>query len=539
MRAPTKTWNSLALTTRLTVLFALSMLIALATGGIVTIVSLSTYLTNQQDAQLSAAARVLGPNAANLEDYSQLYKMLPNDYYVYVHFMKSFNKPDREFVTDTTKREAGVPTFSSLPTEKDIPAIATSSSLIMPGTTVPSTKEGQNWRILSIMLTQNKKVAGAVTVGLSMAPQKNMIQALTITVMISTLIIAMVGTFLSNILVGRAFRPLHQIESVANKIAAGDLSKRIPPAPTTTEVGSLSNSLNIMLSHLEQAFSAVELSERKMRRFVSDASHELRTPTAAIRGYAELYRMGGVEPERQAEVMARIESEATRMGNMVQDLLTLARLDEHRPMVFERTDLTAIARNALSDQTVIDSERPVALLNLGNESIEDVLPVYAVVDSEKISQVIANLLSNVRQHTPPRTAVEIAVGYRMWPDEMGRNLRVSEASKIPAYQRCAVIEVRDHGLGVDPENAEKVFERFFRADASRVRTTGGTGLGLAIVSGIVSAHNGTVAMLTTPGGGATVRIKLPCQAPHVPAESTMHTRSKPTPPPPPPPPPST
>lgn len=539
MRAPTKTWNSLALTTRLTVLFALSMLIALATGGIVTIVSLSTYLTNQQDAQLSAAARVLGPNAANLEDYSQLYKMLPNDYYVYVHFMKSFNKPDREFVTDTTKREAGVPTFSSLPTEKDIPAIATSSSLIMPGTTVPSTKEGQNWRILSIMLSQNKKVAGAVTVGLSMAPQKNMIQALTITVMISTLIIAMVGTFLSNILVGRAFRPLHQIESVANKIAAGDLSKRIPPAPTTTEVGSLSNSLNIMLSHLEQAFSAVELSERKMRRFVSDASHELRTPTAAIRGYAELYRMGGVEPERQAEVMARIESEATRMGNMVQDLLTLARLDEHRPMVFERTDLTAIARNALSDQTVIDSERPVALLNLGNESIEDVLPVYAVVDSEKISQVIANLLSNVRQHTPPRTAVEIAVGYRMWPDEMGRNLRVSEASKIPAYQRCAVIEVRDHGLGVDPENAEKVFERFFRADASRVRTTGGTGLGLAIVSGIVSAHNGTVAMLTTPGGGATVRIKLPCQAPHVPAESTMHTRSKPTPPPPPPPPPST
>lgn len=538
MSAPTRTWSSLALTTRLTVLFALSMLLALATGGIVTIVSLSTYLTNQQDAQLSAAARVLGPNAANLEDYSQLYKMLPNDYYVYVHFMKSFNKPDREFVTDTTKREAGVPTFDSLPTEAEIPSITTASSLIMPGTTVPSTKEGQNWRILSIMLTQNKKVAGAVTVGLSMAPQKNMIQALTITVMISTLIIAMVGTFLTNILVGRAFRPLHQIENVANKIAAGDLTKRIPPAPTTTEVGSLSNSLNVMLSHLEQAFSAAELSERKMRRFVSDASHELRTPTAAIRGYAELSRMGGVGPERQTEVMARIEAEATRMGNMVQDLLTLARLDEHRPMVFERTDITALARNALSDQTVIDPNRPVALLNLENESLEDVFPVYAVIDSEKVSQVIANLLSNVRQHTPPRTAVEIAVGYRMWPDETGRNLRVAEASKIPAYQRCAVIEVRDHGLGVDPENAEKVFERFFRADASRVRTTGGTGLGLAIVSGIVSAHNGTVAMLTTSGGGATVRIKLPCQAAHVAAESSIHTRTKQAPPPPPPPPPS-
>ncbi|WP_338106838.1 HAMP domain-containing sensor histidine kinase [Mobiluncus porci] len=536
MRAPAKMWNSLALTTRLTVLFALSILFALATGGVVTVVSLSTYLTNQQDAQLSAAARVLGPNAANLEDYTQLYKMLPNDYYVYVHYMKNVNRKDREFVTDTTKREAGVPTFDSLPTEEEIPSIATASSLVMPGTTVPSTKEGQNWRILSIMLTQNKEVAGAVTVGLSMAPQKNMLQAVTFTVTISTLIIALVGTLLTNYLVGRAFRPLHQIENVANKIAAGDLTRRIPPAPTTTEVGSLSNSLNVMLSHLEQAFSAVELSERKMRRFVSDASHELRTPTAAIRGYAELSRMGGVGPERQAEVMARIESEATRMGNMVQDLLTLARLDEHRPMVFERTDITALARNSLSDQAVIDPDRPVALLNLENEELEDVFSVYAVVDSEKISQVIANLLSNVRQHTPPGTAIEIAVGYRMWPDETGRNLRVAEASKIPAYQRCAVIEVRDHGPGVDPENAEKVFERFFRADASRVRTTGGTGLGLAIVSGIVSAHNGTVAMLTTPGGGATVRIKVPCQAAHVVAESgNSGKKTKVMPPPPPPP----
>lgn len=536
MRAPGKIWNSLALTTRLTVLFALSLALALAVGATVTVVSLSTYLTNQQDAQLSTAARVMGPNAANLENYSVLYKTLPNDYYIYVHYMKDMKRKDREFITPATKRSAGVPQYDYLPKEKDIPTIATASSLVMRGTTVPSTKPGNEWRILSIMLTQKGKVAGAVTVGLSMAAQRSLLQAITFTVSISTLIIAIFGTLLTNYLVGRAFRPLHQIESVANKIAAGDLTKRIPPAPTTTEVGSLSNSLNIMLSHLEQAFSAVELSERKMRRFVSDASHELRTPTAAIRGYAELSRMGGVGPDRQAEVMARIESEATRMGNMVQDLLTLARLDEHRPMAFERTDITALARNSLSDMAVLDPDRPVALLNMEDEDLDDVFSVYAVVDAEKIAQVITNLLSNVRQHTPPGTAVEIAIGYRMWPDETGRNLKISEASRIPAYRRCVVIDVRDHGPGVDPENAKKVFQRFFRADASRVRTTGGTGLGLAIVSGIVSAHNGTVTMLTTPGGGATVRMKLPCQAAHVVAETTPGGKTKRTVPPPPPPP---
>lgn len=525
MRFLGKLWNALALTTRLTILFAVAMVTALAVGGAVTIVSLSSYLTNQQDAQLSAAARVMGPNAANLESYSTLYRVLPNDYYIYVHYVAKIGKEDREFITDTTKRDAGVPKHEYLPKERDIPSVASASSLVMRGTTVPSTKSGQEWRILSIMLTQNKKVAGAVTVGLSMAPQRDMIRAITFTISISILVIALIGTFLTNYLVGRSFRPLHEIEMVANKIAAGDLTKRIPAAPTTTEVGSLSNSLNVMLSNLEQAFSAVELSERKMRRFVSDASHELRTPTAAIRGYAELSRMGGVGPERQAEVMERIESEATRMGNMVQDLLTLARLDEHRPMVFERTDITALAQNSLSDMAVLDPNRQVALVNLENEALEDVFPVYAVVDSEKVSQVITNLLSNVRQHTPPGTPVEIAVGYHMWPDKTGRVIKNAEASRIPAYQRCVVIEVRDHGPGVEPDKAKKVFERFYRADASRVRTTGGTGLGLAIVSGIVSSHNGTVAILTTPGGGATVRIKLPCQASHLKTQESKTIRT--------------
>ena len=518
MSRPTLRWRAQALTTRLTIVFAAFMLSALALGGAVTILSLSTYLTNQMDQQLSAAARIMGPNAANLTQYTSLYKTLPNDYYIYVHYLPEQHQDDREFITDATREESGVPDKNYLPKDSDIPAINAATSLVMPGTTVPSERAGENWRVLSIMLSNKGKVAGAVTVGLSMAGQRDMLQAVTFTVFVSTLIIALVATLLTNYMVSRYFRPLHQIENVASQIAAGDLSKRVPTSPPTTEVGSLSKSLNIMLSNLEQAFSAVELSERKLRRFVSDASHELRTPTAAIRGYAELSRMGGVGPERQAEVMARIESEATRMGNLVQDLLTLARLDEHRPMVFERTDITTLARNALSDLAVLDPNRPLALLCLEDQSLLDVPPITAVVDAEKISQVITNLLSNVRQHTPEGTPVEIAVGYRRWPDKTGRNLRVSEASRMPAYSRCAVIEVRDHGPGVSPEDARKVFERFYRSDQSRVRTTGGTGLGLAIVSGIVNAHNGTVAMLPTPGGGATVRVKLPCQASHAEAQ---------------------
>lgn len=518
MRGIGKLWISLALATRLTIIFAVALVTALSLAGTVTVLSLSSYLTSQQDAQLSAAARVMGPNAANLSDTTVFSNNMPSDYYIYVQFAGSMHRPDREFITPATKSKSGIPQRQYLPKKADIPTISNASSLVMPGTTVPSTKSGQKWRVLSILLTSQGKVAGAATVGLSMTPQRNMLQAIIFTISISTLIIAIVGTLMTNYLVGRAFRPLHEIEVVANKIAAGDLTQRVKKAPTTTEVGSLANSMNVMLSNLEQAFSAVELSERKMRRFVSDASHELRTPTAAIRGYAELSRMGGVGPERQAEVMARIESEATRMGNMVQDLLTLARLDEHRPMTFERTDITALARNSLSDMAVLDPERDMQLLNMEDETLEEVYSVYATVDAEKISQIITNLLTNVRQHTPANTPVEVVVGYHMWPDETGVPLKNAVATKIPAFQRCAVVEIRDHGPGVAPEDAKKVFERFYRSDTSRVRTTGGTGLGLAIVSGIVSAHNGTVAMLQTPGGGATVRIKLPCQASHVDSE---------------------
>ena len=204
--------------------------------------------------------------------------------------------------------------------------------------------------------------------------------------------------------------------------------------------------------------------------------------------------MGGVPTERQAEVMGRIEAEASRMGRLVEDLLQLARMDEGRKMVLETVDITAVCAGALADMSVLAPERDCALIALGDEDAEPG-PVVVTGDRDRLSQVVTNLLGNVTRHTPSGSPVEIAVG--TVPAEGGRPT---------AY---AVVEVRDHGPGVPAEEAERVFQRFYRADTSRNRETGGSGLGLAIVSAIIGRHGGTARMLQTPGGGATVRIEIP------------------------------
>lgn len=221
-----------------------------------------------------------------------------------------------------------------------------------------------------------------------------------------------------------------------------------------------------------------------MRRFVSDASHELRTPLASMRGYGELYRMGAVPPEEVPTTMARIESEATRMGVLVNDLLALARLDEGRGLQLGDVDLVAIARDAVADLRALDPSRRTEL--------QAEAPVTIHADGDKIRQVVTNLVGNTVQHTPPGTAVEIAV-------------RASEG--------WATLEVRDHGPGIAAEDSARVFERFYRPDTSRTRASGGSGLGLAIVATIVAAHGGSVRHEPTPGGGATMVVRLPLGGP--------------------------
>ncbi|KQU67704.1 histidine kinase [Phycicoccus sp. Root563] len=288
--------------------------------------------------------------------------------------------------------------------------------------------------------------------------------------------------------VHRAFRPLRQIEDTASAIAAGDLTRRIPTRTAKDEVTSLSRSLNVMLAQIEQSFSQREQSEERMRQFVADASHELRTPLAAVRGYAELYRQGAVrEPTDVASAMSRIEGEASRMGGLVEDLLMLARLDDQRPLKMDDVDLTVLAADAAQDARAIDTHRPVTVTGLDGP----MGPTVVRGDDSKLRQLLANLLSNALGHTPAGTPIEVAVGVRR-------------------SDGLAVVEVRDHGPGVDPDQAKKVFERFFRADPSRGRGSGGgNGLGLAIAAAIVAGHDGRIGVAQTPGGGATFVVQMP------------------------------
>lgn len=297
----------------------------------------------------------------------------------------------------------------------------------------------------------------------------------------------------------RAFVPLTEAEETAAAIAAGDLSRRVPEHPATTEVGRLTNALNGMLGQIETAFRAQEASEQRTRRFAADASHELRTPLASIRGFAELYRQGAVrEPEDVARTMTRIEDESRRMGALVEDLLLLARLDEQRPARTDPVDLAVLAGDATHDARGLAPDRTVRLVGLDEHRGPQ--PAVVIGDDNRLRQVVANLLGNAVRHTPAGTPIEVAVG---------------------SVGQQAVLEVRDHGPGLPPEHAAKVFERFYRVDASRARTQGGgSGLGLSIVTAVVTAHGGRVGVAPTPGGGATFRVELPLADVKVSREAT-------------------
>jgi two-component system, OmpR family, sensor kinase len=279
-------------------------------------------------------------------------------------------------------------------------------------------------------------------------------------------------------------RPLDRIEVTAGEIAGGELSRRVSPATSRTEVGRLGLALNAMLDRLEQAFEARTESEDRLRRFLSDASHELRTPLASIRGYAELYRMGATESAADiALAMRRIEDESKRMGVLVEDLLALARLDEAPDRAPEPLDLALLAGDAVDDARATAPERSITL------SAPEHAP--AVGDPAQLRQVLANLLRNALVHTPAGTAIEVAVE----PLEDGTS-----------------IAVRDHGPGISPDARARLFERFWRSERGRERGRAGAGLGLAIVHAIVESHGGRIAVEDAPGGGALFRVWLPAGA---------------------------
>ncbi|CAN5351459.1 N/A [soil metagenome] len=467
--------HALSLTKRLVAVVVLMVLVAYVVTTSVTIMMLRGYLTDRMDAELTQYVEPLGraAYAQSMQGGAFVAPGVPNNYYVVITPRAEESTPF-PFVTEATD-----------PDHPDLPRIEFDDPSIGEGPfTVQSATGTTTWRAMTEQLSNG---AGTVAIALPMTPIEKTVRqlwVLTVLVGLATLFaVAVIGWWL----VRRAFRPLTRIEDTASAIAAGDLTRRIAPPGAADEVASLSESLNTMLADIEQAFAVRKASEQRMRQFVADASHELRTPLATVRGYAELYRFGGVrEPEDVALAMRRIEDEATRMTRLVESLLLLTRWDSTGQMEREPVDLMVLTSDVVQDAVVRAPDRTVTLQPLGADSGSPV----AMGDDGALRQVLTNLVANAIAHTPDGTAIEVALG-------------VESA-------RC-VVEVRDHGLGIDDEATERVFERFYRADAGRSRERGGTGLGLAIVATIVARHGGTVRHSRTVGGGATFRVELPLQ----------------------------
>jgi signal transduction histidine kinase len=295
-------------------------------------------------------------------------------------------------------------------------------------------------------------------------------------------------------LIGRGLAPLNQMARTAHQITSrGDLTARMPEVDDSTEVGQLGGAINAMLDRIQQAFGARWRSEQKVRQFAADASHELRTPLTTIRGYAELYRQGALGPDQLPNAMRRIEQESQRMSTLVAELLELARLDRTSSLDLAETDLAGLVRDAAADASAVEPGRPV--------KAEAPDRLIAVVDEARIRQVLANLLGNVREHTPPGTPVAV----RLAPVRGG-----------------AVLEVADAGPGMPEEDAARAFDRFHRgadrpggedgreSDDARAE---GSGLGLSIVQAIAAAHGGQAVLESRPGYGTRVRIWLPAESP--------------------------
>jgi two-component system OmpR family sensor kinase len=286
-----------------------------------------------------------------------------------------------------------------------------------------------------------------------------------------------------NWLIGRGLAPLESMARKADLItSSGDLAARMSDPGDRRETGRLAAAINTMLDRIQQTFGALLNSEQKVRQFAADASHELRTPLTTIRGYAELYRQGALGPGELPNAMRRIEQEADRMSMLVAELLELARLDRMSSLDLTETDLPALARDAVADARAVEPDRPV--------TAEVPASFLVIADEPRIRQVLANLLGNVRAHTPRGTPATV---------------------RLYGHRGGAVLEVADAGPGLSEQEAARVFDRFYRG--SRGGEAGGdstgSGLGLSIVQAIAAAHGGDVSVQTAPGRGTTFRLWLP------------------------------
>ena len=350
-----------------------------------------------------------------------------------------------------------------------------------------STAAMENSGVQFRMMVATTPTGQTVLLGASMQETERTLSRLVMVETIGGALILLVAAIAGMWLMRLGLRPLVKMEAAAESIAEENLAQRLPGDQSRTEIGRLAGVLNTMLSRLEAAFTErkeseerLRRSEERLRRFAADASHELRTPIAAVRAHAELYQRRGEKAGDAAPVMAKIQQEATRLTRLVDDLLLLARLDEGRPLAAQPVDLGALAVDAVDAARTLDPGRTVELSVAGSVEVRG--------DRDRLRQVIDNLLTNVRLHTPPGTAATVSV---------------------MATTTEAVIGIADTGPGLSDDDRARVFERFYRADPSRARDSGGTGLGLSIVAAILTAHGGTVGVEPRPGGGTVFRARLP------------------------------
>jgi two-component system OmpR family sensor kinase len=577
-------WEEWSLTTKLLAIMMLLMLLVLTGTSAWVLENLRDSLVQRTDERLISASETLAKQAyrdvfqkAELESgsgsddsddapssttidsnsWDQLKSLLPGGFYV--QFYNTEGDPIRDPVAPEPENR---PILSNI-NEKEVYARAGEPY------TVAGTQS--QWRARA-MKVKNTDVLVSIAVPFDREVDNINERARNTMIGIGLLALAMVAG-VGYWAINNTFRPLRDIEKTASRIAAGDLSQRVPSFPRNTELGRLSAALNTMLGRIEDSFDGQTRSEKRIRQFVSDASHELRTPLVTIRGYAELYRQGAItKNEDIANAMERMESEAKRMGVLVDDLVVLARLDEQRPAEIGPIDLHKVVRDAAADAAAQAPDRDISFIGLDGE---DAQPVPMIRGSEsKIRQVIVNLAGNAVRHTPENAAIEFAVGVVGVPEDStaestdtgegrevqpkGQNGRSGAKDKtrergfvtggvrifrrgdsagndqadaqepagiVPDVTAAGSItvddslrgfpngrvrfEVRDHGEGIDPEMVPRIFERFYRLDVSRTRDTGGSGLGLSIVKAIVENHHGAISVHETEGGGATFRIDLP------------------------------
>jgi two-component system OmpR family sensor kinase len=525
------------------------VIMALAAISITSVVVLQ-YLYTQRDGQLQA---VFGSAMSELPGTPVTLDSPYSPYSPGSGLILAFQQPGTQLVA--SNQGSAPPGMGSSRRAQPLPELpagnwANSSSPVL--TTVPAQSGGDTWRVIAqavpvVDSTTNAQQTAFMVLAVDLGPVRTEIQRLITVELIAGTAIVIVLAAVGIAVVRANLRPLDDIEMTAGEISKGHLDHRIPERDPRTEIGSLGRSLNMMLSQIEDAFRAQHESERaaheseraaheseeRMRRFIADASHELRTPLTTIRGFAEYYRQrggvrkeqdppsgtdggaarpasghapGGLSPEDLDRLMRRLESEASRMGLLVEDLLQLARLDQQRPLETAPVDMLTLVADAVQDARIVAPDRRIDL---------EVAPGAAFIvegDEQRLRQVIGNLVSNALTHTSPGTPVrvKIAAGTLIAPPgsparDAGTPAGPPSGVPVPAV----VLDVEDDGPGMTAEQAQRVFERFYRADQARNRASGGTGLGLAIVDGLVTAHGGTVSVRTAPGHGASFQVKLP------------------------------